>query len=196
MLDIDTALDVCVVLVWYTCIPNIWYTCIPHIWYIHWYPTSDLYMYRPTPHLKDHRVYSGALKRWREVAEWVNVVTPTCHPGCLSGGSCSPGEARTGAEGGGGEILQHHQFRLAAPPPNSLHLSQVIGVRCRWANVGLMLGQRHRRWTNINPTLFHRLVFAGYKGPSLVRFCCPIYTYMFGMYSHIDVQFTPQWKKY
>ena len=31
----------------------------------------------------------------------------------------------------------------------------------RWTNVGLMLGQRRRRWANINPTLVQRLVFAG-----------------------------------
>ena len=31
----------------------------------------------------------------------------------------------------------------------------------RSANVGLMLGQRRRRWPNIKPTLAERLVFAG-----------------------------------
>ena len=31
----------------------------------------------------------------------------------------------------------------------------------RWNNVGWMLGQRRRRWANIQPTLFQRLVPAG-----------------------------------
>ena len=31
----------------------------------------------------------------------------------------------------------------------------------RWTNVGLMLGQRRRRWANIKPTLVQRLVLAG-----------------------------------
>ena len=31
----------------------------------------------------------------------------------------------------------------------------------RWSKVGLMLGRRRRCWTNINPTLGRRLVFAG-----------------------------------
>ena len=30
----------------------------------------------------------------------------------------------------------------------------------RWTNAVLMLGQRRRRWANINTTLGHRLVFA------------------------------------
>ena len=30
-----------------------------------------------------------------------------------------------------------------------------------WANVGLLLGQRCRRWANSNPTLGQRLMFAG-----------------------------------
>ena len=36
-------------------------------------------------------------------------------------------------------------------PANMTHLS----------NVGLMLGQRHRRWPNIKPTLLQCVVFAG-----------------------------------
>ena len=31
----------------------------------------------------------------------------------------------------------------------------------RWANVGLMLTQRRRRWVNIKPTLAKRILFAG-----------------------------------
>ena len=31
----------------------------------------------------------------------------------------------------------------------------------RWPNVGLMLGQRRRRWANVCPTFVQRLVFAG-----------------------------------
>ena len=34
------------------------------------------------------------------------------------------------------------------------------GMRC-WANVGLMLAQRRRRWANIKPASAQRLVFAG-----------------------------------
>ena len=30
-----------------------------------------------------------------------------------------------------------------------------------WNNVGLMLGQRRRRWTSIKPTLFQFIVFPG-----------------------------------
>ena len=30
-----------------------------------------------------------------------------------------------------------------------------------WANVGLMLVQRRKRWANIKPTLAQRLMFAG-----------------------------------
>ena len=32
----------------------------------------------------------------------------------------------------------------------------------RWLNDGLMLGQRRRRWANIDPALSQRLVFAGW----------------------------------
>ena len=31
----------------------------------------------------------------------------------------------------------------------------------RWPNVGLLLGQRRRRWANSKPTLGQRLMFAG-----------------------------------
>ena len=31
----------------------------------------------------------------------------------------------------------------------------------RWPSVGIMLGQRRRRWANFNSTLGKRLVFAG-----------------------------------
>ena len=37
-------------------------------------------------------------------------------------------------------------------PTNTIHRN----------NVGLMLGQRRRRWTNIKPILFKCVVFAGY----------------------------------
>ena len=33
-----------------------------------------------------------------------------------------------------------------------------------WANVGLLLGQRRRRWANKKPTLAQRLLFAGKTG--------------------------------
>ena len=49
-----------------------------------------------------------------------------------------------------------------------IHLSQlihlwqaVIGATRRLSNVGLKLGQRRRRWPNVNPTLDHRLMSAG-----------------------------------
>ena len=35
----------------------------------------------------------------------------------------------------------------------------------RWANAGLMLVRRLRRWPNIEPTSAHRLVAAGSKLP-------------------------------
>ena len=38
-----------------------------------------------------------------------------------------------------------------------------------WSNVGLMLGQRRRRWANIKPTLFQSVVFAGIVHKSLRR---------------------------
>ena len=38
-------------------------------------------------------------------------------------------------------------------------------------NVGLMLGQRRRRWVNINPTLVQCLMFAGSQHTLLVQ-CC------------------------
>ena len=31
----------------------------------------------------------------------------------------------------------------------------------RWSNVGLVFGQRRRRWANVSPTLGQRIVFAG-----------------------------------
>ena len=31
----------------------------------------------------------------------------------------------------------------------------------RWPDVGLLLGQRRTRWTNVKPTLVRRLMFAG-----------------------------------
>ena len=34
----------------------------------------------------------------------------------------------------------------------------------RWSNVGLLLGQRRRRWPSSEPTLDQRLVFANYDG--------------------------------
>ena len=34
----------------------------------------------------------------------------------------------------------------------------------RSPNAGLMMGQRRRRWANINPALGKRLVFAGMAG--------------------------------
>ena len=37
----------------------------------------------------------------------------------------------------------------------------------RSPNVGLMLDQRRRRWTNIKPTLGERLVLAGYRATSI-----------------------------
>ena len=33
----------------------------------------------------------------------------------------------------------------------------------RWPNVGLLLAQRRRRWTNSKPALDQRLLFAGYQ---------------------------------
>ena len=36
-------------------------------------------------------------------------------------------------------------------------------------NVGSMLGQRRRRWTNIEPTLGERLVFAGGHVPKFMQ---------------------------
>ena len=44
----------------------------------------------------------------------------------------------------------HDQFSLHFPA-NTIHS----------ANVGLMLGQRRRRWPNIKPTLAERIVLAG-----------------------------------
>ena len=32
-----------------------------------------------------------------------------------------------------------------------------------WPNVGLLLGQCRRRWTNSKPTLYQRIMFAGYR---------------------------------
>ena len=34
----------------------------------------------------------------------------------------------------------------------------------RWPDVGLLLGQRRRRWANSKPTVGQRLMFAGYTG--------------------------------
>ena len=50
-------------------------------------------------------------------------------------------------------LIQLHwdTFSPAHFPANTRH----------WANVGLMLGQRRRRWTNIKPILVQCLVFAG-----------------------------------
>ena len=42
-----------------------------------------------------------------------------------------------------------HDLALGNPPANSS------------PNVGLILGQRLRRWTNAKPTLIQRFVFAG-----------------------------------
>ena len=43
---------------------------------------------------------------------------------------------------------------LCGRPANTTH----------WNNVGLMLSQRRRRWANIEPTVFQRVVFAGLVG--------------------------------
>ena len=57
----------------------------------------------------------------------------------LKNGSLNPGSAIS------------WESRLTFPQANTSH----------WPNVGLMLVQRRRRWTNINPTLGQYLVFAG-----------------------------------
>ena len=44
-------------------------------------------------------------------------------------------------------------------PPESLR--QITANTSRWPNVGLMSGQRRRRWANIKPILGQRLVLAG-----------------------------------
>ena len=41
-----------------------------------------------------------------------------------------------------------------SPPPHTANTR-------RWPNVGLMLGQRRRRWASISPTVGQRIVFAG-----------------------------------
>ena len=46
---------------------------------------------------------------------------------------------------------------LLPAPYNDLHPTNTA----RWANVGLMLGQRRRRWRNIKPTLAQRAVLPG-----------------------------------
>ena len=38
-----------------------------------------------------------------------------------------------------------------------------------WPNVGLLLGQRRRRWTSIKPTLGQCILFAGYRHRGLER---------------------------
>ena len=38
-----------------------------------------------------------------------------------------------------------------------------------WANVGLLLGQRRRRWANSKPTLVQHLMLARYRDPQLQR---------------------------
>ena len=40
---------------------------------------------------------------------------------------------------------------------NTYHLANIT----RWPNVGLLFGQRRRRWVNYKPTLGQRLMFAG-----------------------------------
>ena len=42
--------------------------------------------------------------------------------------------------------------------------------RTHWNNVGLMLGQRCRRWANVKPTLFQCVLFAGYLPDSISCF--------------------------
>ena len=55
--------------------------------------------------------------------------------------------------------LDPHRPRAVTDCP---HVIISISVnRRRWASVGLILGQRLRRWTNIKPTLVQCLVFAG-----------------------------------
>ena len=45
---------------------------------------------------------------------------------------------------------------------NPLSANHYSGNMRRRPNVGLLLGQRRRRWGNSKPTLCQRLVFAGY----------------------------------
>ena len=62
-----------------------------------------------------------------------------------------------------------------------------------WNNVGLMLGQRRRRWANIKPTLFQCVVFAGKRwtvkgppdhnlGPAFSE--CPVLRFFFLLQTH------------
>ena len=51
--------------------------------------------------------------------------------------------------------------------------TQLLLVSTRSPNVGSMLGQRRRRWANIEPTLSEHLVFAGRTRSS---YQCNIYS--------------------
>ena len=53
---------------------------------------------------------------------------------------------------------------------DSLRINIIPGNTCRWTNAGLILGQRRRRWANVDPALVQRLVFTVMDlGPALIQ---------------------------
>ena len=46
------------------------------------------------------------------------------------------------------------------PPPGMWNIYHLKASTTQWPSVGLMLGQRRRRWANIKPTLGQQCVFA------------------------------------
>ena len=55
-------------------------------------------------------------------------------------------------------------YRLSAYRRRSCVACPFSANTRHWTNVGLMLGQRRRRWANIKPTLVQWVVFAGFVG--------------------------------
>ena len=65
----------------------------------------------------------------------------------------------------GGRYIGHcYQLELSVKTVSAFRHTSPASTK-HWIDVGLMLGQRRRRWPNIKPTLFQCLVFAGSLSP-------------------------------
>ena len=78
--------------------------------------------------------------------QWINV-------DLMGGTKGKQGKQNKQSGGRGIQVLSP----LAEPPGGN----NFTASRRRWPNVESMLGQRHRRWTNIDPALCQGLLFAG-----------------------------------
>ena len=68
----------------------------------------------------------------------------------------------------------------------------------RWPNVGVMLGQRRRRWTGITSTLFQCFVPAGLlgrcEGPTLIQHLCNVWCWFWHTLCSPAISYPVAWR--